>query len=293
MHRRSQRLLHYLAKLSLQRSPATNQPTNGITGVGTHHTREQTMSRDVELQGYFRESASWDADRVGLAERSARRARVLAMLATVLAALAILAITTLLPLKTVQPYLIRVDNTTGSVDTVPAYLGGAPLDTTITRFLLTHYVTVCERFNFATAEQDYSECGAFHSPKRNQQWAASWTLTNPDSPLNRYKDGSTLRVDVQSLSFFERGSGLNDLAQIRYTQHRRNPDGGEVSTTAWIATLQYAYVTPSADPNLRRWNPLGFRIVEFRPERESSGAAPNPTTATPVTVAVTTPAGQP
>ena len=34
---------------------------------------------------------------------------------------------------------------------------------TVTRYLLDHYVTVCERFNFATAESDYEECGAFHS----------------------------------------------------------------------------------------------------------------------------------
>jgi type IV secretion system protein VirB8 len=249
--------------------------------------------REAELIEYFREAATWDADRVGLAERSARRARALAVLASAQAALAILAIITLLPLKTVQPYLIRVDNTTGSVDSVPAYQGGAPLDTTVTRYLLTHYVTTCERFNFATAEQDYSECGAFHSPRRNQQWAAAWTLNNPNSPLNLYTDGSTLRVDVQSLSFFERGSGLNDLAQIRYTQHHRSADGADISATAWIATIQYAYVKPSADPNLRRWNPLGFRILDFRPERESGGAAHTASDSVPATAATTTRTGQP
>jgi type IV secretion system protein VirB8 len=251
------------------------------------------MSHEAELLAYFRESASWDADRVGLAERAARRARVIALLATGLAALGVTAIIALLPLKTVQPYLIRVDNSTGAIDTVPAYQGGAPLDATITRYLLTHYITVCERFNFATAEQDYAECGAFHSPKRNQQWAASWTLSNPDSPLNRYKDGSTVHVEVQSLSFFERGSGLTDLAQVRYTQHRRNADGGETGSTAWIATLQYAYVKPSTDPNLRRWNPLGFRIVDFRPERETSSAATAPSATTSSTVATITAAGHP
>ena len=33
-------------------------------------------------------------------------------------------------------------------------------------------------------------------------------------------------------------------------------------------TVQYAYTKPAKDPKLRRWNPLGFKIVDFRPERE-------------------------
>ena len=44
----------------------------------------------------------------------------------------------------------------------------------MTRYFLTHYVTVCERFNFSTAESDYEECGAFHSAQRNQAWYALW-----------------------------------------------------------------------------------------------------------------------
>ncbi len=38
--------------------------------------------------------------------------------------------------------------------------------------------------------------------------------------------------------------------------------------THWIATVQYAYTRPSADPRVRRWNPLGFKIVELNAEPE-------------------------
>jgi type IV secretion system protein VirB8 len=146
------------------------------------------------------------------------------------------------------------------------YAGNAALPETVTRYFLNHYVTVCERFDFATAESDYEECGAFHSPARNQQWFELWNRNNPSSPLNLYKDGSSLRAEVSAVSFFERANGVSDLAQVRYTRSQRQ--GNAERVTHWIATIQYAFGTPAADPKIRRWNPLGFKVVAFRAEPE-------------------------
>ena len=178
------------------------------------------------------------------------------------------ALVTLLPLKEVQPYVIRVDSTSGVIDVVPTYTGRAPLPETVTRYLLTHYVQVCERFNFATAEADYEECAAFHTPQRNQAWAARWARSNPDSPPNTYRDGTTLRAQVKSVSFLTRADGVQDLAQVRYAVERRSGEGSAPQLADYVATLRYAYVEPATDPRSRRWNPLGFRVLDFRPEPE-------------------------
>jgi type IV secretion system protein VirB8 len=174
----------------------------------------------------------------------------------------------LMPLKRVEPFVVRVDNSTGIVDVVPVYDGKAPVSQTVTRYFLTHYVTICERFTFATAESDYEECGAFHGAQRNQAWYALWNPNNPASPLNVHKDGSSIRVQVESVSFFQRGSGVNDLAQVRYLKAERQGGAADERFTHWIATIQYAYTTPPKDPRVRRWNPLGFRIVELTSEPE-------------------------
>jgi type IV secretion system protein VirB8 len=134
-----------------------------------------------------------------------------------------------------------------------------------------HYVTVCERFNFTTAESDYEECGAFHSAQRNQAWYAAWAPTNPASPLNVHKDGSSVRVQVNAVSFFSRSSGLSDLAQVRYVKAVGAAGGGSETVTHWLASIQFAYVEPAKDPKTRRWNPLGFKIVDFRTEPELIG----------------------
>jgi type IV secretion system protein VirB8 len=38
--------------------------------------------------------------------------------------------------------------------------------------------------------------------------------------------------------------------------------------THWIASIQFAYADPSTDPKVRALNPLGFKVVDFRPEPE-------------------------
>lgn len=227
------------------------------------------MSREAALERYFAEAAAWDADRAALEARSARRAWWIAGGASGLAALAILALVLLMPLKRVEPFVIRVDSATGVVDVVPALAGRAEMPELVTRYFLTHYITVCERFTFATAESDYEECAAFHAAARNQAWQALWDRANPSSPLNVHKDGSSVRVHVSAVSFFKRATGVEDLAQVRYTKLRRTSANASDEVTHWIATVQYVYGDPSNDAGIRRWNPLGFKVVEFRSERET------------------------
>ena len=247
------------------------------------------MKADAALEGYFEEAASWDADRVRQGQRTVRLALGVAGAGWVAVILLAVALMLLMPLKRVEPFVVRVDNATGVVDVVPVYTGRSGVPEAVTRFLLTHYVRVCERFNFSTAESDYEECGAFHTAQRNQAWYALWNPNNPRSPLNVYKDGTSVRAQVTSVSFFKRASGVGDLAQVRYVKAKRAAGAATEDTTHWIATLQYAYADPSPDPKIRSWNPLGFKIVDFKPEPEvlpdaapaTSALAATPTTTKP------------
>ena len=226
------------------------------------------MSAAAPLSGYFREAAGWDADRISAARRSTRVAWRVAAAGWVCALAGSAALLVLMPLKRVDPFVVRVDNSTGIVDVVPVYDGTARPDQAVTRYFLTHYVTICERFNFATAESDYEECGAFHGAQRNQAWYALWNPTNAASPLNVHKDGSTVRVQVESVSFLARASGVTDLAQVRYLKVERAGAGADEHFTHWIATIQYAYGAPSKNPKVRRWNPLGFKVIDLTSEPE-------------------------
>jgi len=227
------------------------------------------MTRDPQLAAYFEEASQWDADRVRLMERRLRTAWIVAALSLACTLVSVVAVMLLTPLKEVVPFLVRVDSRSGIVDVVPPYNGSATLDETISRYLITHYVVTCERFNWSTAESDYEECAAFHGAQRNQQWAAAWATANPESPLNKHKDGTTVRADVQGVTFFTRANGIRDLAQVRYVKAVRRGNGASEERSHWTATVQYAYTAPAKDPKRRQWNPLGLRIIDFRAEAEA------------------------
>ena len=226
------------------------------------------MARSAEIESYLADAQRWECDLIARAESSKRRAYWVTGAFGALCALTLLALVGMLPLKSVEPIVIRVDNTTGVTDVVPVYVGKAQVSEVVTRYLLHNYVVTRERYFYAMAEQDYNLVGAYNSPVLNSLWMQAWDRANPQSPLVQYKDGTTVRSQLQSISFIKRADGSQDLAQARFlTASKQGGSGAEV-VRHWISTIQYDYVAPSKDEQLRALNPLGFRILEYRREPE-------------------------
>jgi len=227
------------------------------------------MRGDPELEAYLEAARGWDFDRAQAARRSAQRAWVVAGIAGALALVAVAAVAALTPLKTVEPFVIRVDKATGIVDVVPALEGTASEAQAVTRYLVTQYVTARERYVPQLAEADYETVGAYHTPQMNQAWAALWNRNNPESPLNVHADGSAVRVQVTAVSFLAPASGREDLVQVRFVRFTGEPEREQ----PYVATLRYAYAEPSKDDRARAANPLGFKVLEYRREPEVLRAA--------------------
>ena len=245
------------------------------------------MSRDPELERYCAEAVAWDTDRIAQCVRSARIAWRVAGAAVFLTLVSAVGLMLLLPIKSVEPFLVRVDNSTGIVDVVPQYTASEEPAEVVTRYLLSQYVRICESFDLDSAESDYEQCGAFNAPRLNQALYARWTPSNPESPLNAYRDGTTVRARIKSVTFLKRlGNGVS-LAQVRYLTGNRAGGNGTEKLSHWIATLEYGYEPPAKDVRMRAWNPLGLRIRDFRKESELFDASQAETT-TRVSTAPTT-----
>ena len=226
------------------------------------------MNREPTIDRYLLEAQSWEMDRARRALRSSRIAWVVAGVASLIALLAVAAVAGLTPLKQPVPVLIRVDSSSGVVDIVPTYEGTTDIEQVVTRNLLSNYVIARERYFYGTAEADYELVAAENAPRLNQEWAALWNVSNPLSPLNVYKDGTTVRAQVRSVSFLKLDSGKDKLAQVRFSRYTRPGGTGDEQASHWVATIEFAYTQPSKDDKLRSLNPLGFRVVEYRREPE-------------------------
>jgi type IV secretion system protein VirB8 len=160
------------------------------------------------------------------------------------------------------------------VDVVPIYEGTGSIQEEVTRHLLNGHVIARERFFYGTAEADYELVASQNTPLMNQRWAAQWDRANPNSPINLYKDGTTVRVQIRSISFLKLGSG-KEVAQVRFTKYARPGGTGDEQASHWISTIDFAYTKPSKDEKLRSMNALGFKVVEYQREPEvATQAAP-------------------
>jgi type IV secretion system protein VirB8 len=232
------------------------------------------MSREPELDSYLKEASTWETDKLrdAIKERTFLRWLVLALI-TVVACMA-WAIKGLTPLKTSEPYVIRVDSSTGIADVVPIYKGEAEVTELVTRHLLTHYQTVRERYFYATAETDYETVGAFNSSELNAEWSEYWQEANPMSPLVLYKDGTTITTHIKGITFLKPESGATDMAQVRFTTEKRKGGSGTPQVTHWVSTIKYVYAAPSKNDKIRGMNPMGLRILSYNKEPEVIADAP-------------------
>jgi type IV secretion system protein VirB8 len=222
------------------------------------------MSRaEFDLKTYFAEAKSWDADRMRGAERSRRFAWIVAGCAGVLATAAVGAVAALAPLKTVEPFVVRVDRSTGAVDVMTALKSERPLsyDEALTKHFLAQYVRARETWLPAAAEANFQQVSIMSTPSEQQQWADAFRPANPQSPQVLYGPAGETQVSIRAISFVADG-----VANIRF--HRVIRQASQASESDWIATVAFSYTKAPMGEGDRLKNPLGFQVSSYRADPE-------------------------
>ena len=154
----------------------------------------------AEEAAYLAEARSWETDKVQQAERSKRIAWRVAIGSAAIAGTAVAAVAMLVPLKTVEPFVIRVDRTTGIVDVVSPLKNTKPAyEETVSKYFLAKYLRAREGYSRSTAEADYETVALMSAPALQQQYYERFRPENPASPLNVYGSSAKVRIDVQGV----------------------------------------------------------------------------------------------
>lgn len=221
------------------------------------------MVTNDSLKSYFDKARRFDQDRLTRAERSVRIAWFVAIVASILAATAIAAVAGLTPLKTVQPFVVRVDNSTGIVDVVSALTSTAgTYDEAVTKYFAARYVRARESYVWSEAEENFRTVSLLSTQAEQQRFAALYRGSNPESPQNIYGRNATVRISIVSISLIN-----PHVVSVRYI--RTVTRGEDVRTTHWVATLTFAYVNAPMSSTDRLVNPLGFVVSEYRADPEA------------------------
>ncbi|WP_142781954.1 virB8 family protein [Agrobacterium sp. T29] len=221
------------------------------------------MVNTDSLKSYFDKARRFDQDRLIQVERSARIAWFVAIAASVLAVVSVFAIAGLTPLKTVEPFVVRVDNSTGIVDVVSALTSTAgTYDEAVTKYFAARYVRAREGYVWSEGEENFRTVALLSTQPEQSRFAAAYRGSNPDSPQNTYGRSANARINIVSISLINA-----NVASVRYM--RTVTRGDDLRTTHWVATLTFSYVNAPMSSTDRLVNPLGFVVSEYRADPEA------------------------
>ena len=217
-----------------------------------------------DYEEYLKEARTWETDKVQELMKSRTVAWRVATASAVVAIVAVLALVGLTPLKTVEPFVIRVDNSTGIVDVVQTLRNGKTnYDEAVNKYFTQWYVRYREGYSKDLAEDYYGNVGIMSVGLEQQKYYAWFNPKNPMSPLNVYGPYAKIKIAIKGTSFIS-----PNVALVRYTRGiERGLDKPQL--THWAATITFKYSGAPMSEKDRAINPLGFQVVEYRNDPEA------------------------
>ena len=238
----------------------------------------QPLSTKQLAKQYFEVANGWDAELSVRIRRSERRAWQCCIALTLIAVLQGIGLLCLLPLKTIEPFVIRVDNNTGLVDVVStlASKGKVKLNAqeVMDKYWLTQYLRHRESYQWQISAYDRSIVGIMSSNTVQQDYALETDPKNNDNaPIIRYGHSAQVRVHIQAISFISHQTDNGEqtkTALIRYSKQIKRI--GETSPKGhWVATVTFTYRNSPMKLEDRRLNPLGFQVLSYRNDQATGG----------------------
>ncbi|PUA41501.1 conjugal transfer protein [Pseudomonas protegens] len=247
------------------------QPLNADT------SREASLA----VQAYT-QAARWFESSVAKDEkRKTRTWRGLALFFGVLAFMAIGAVLGLTPLKTVEAFLIRVENNSGFTDVVPVQKGqvGSGSEQDIQdEYWLAAYVRFRESYSFASSDANYAMVQLWSYPEVFAEYRNFQLSSKGYTEV--LGNNRQLRVEINNVVFLDVDAGAAGktkyrTAQVRFTKTVLDRNGLPdplVSPVTWLGTVSFDYGNAPKNRKQRWLNPLGFGVAGYSVAQEIGGS---------------------
>ncbi|WP_193067753.1 virB8 family protein [Halomonas sp. 3D7M] len=176
------------------------------------------------------------------------------------------AIAFMMPLKSVEPYVIRTDNTSGYVEVATPLTGnrGISEQEAVTRHFVAQYVLARESYDWFMIRHNYDRVKALSSDRIFS--AYDRVIRSENSALEILGEKKRAEVTITNITF------VGDVAQVRFNKKITNVDGSSdygVPARNWIATISYDYPNEEKTYSERLLNPLNFKVVGYNVDPES------------------------
>ncbi len=236
-------------------------------GTMENETKPKTKREaNKRTKAHFDSVNKFEKDRISFHKTMGKIGLIFGGLGILTGLAGVIAVAGLTPLKTVEPFAIRVDNNTGYTDIVKPLKNseetsyGEELD----KYWLARFIIERESYDWQLVQTSYDSVKLMTTPNLFNEYSSY--ITSPVSPVNVFKQTKKIKVQILSVSF------IGDVGQVRFSKQVLDSSGEpdlNIPTTYWLATASFDYKHKIELEKDRRINPLGFQVTGYRVDSEN------------------------
>jgi type IV secretion system protein VirB8 len=219
----------------------------------------------------FVDDRNWYKDRYQQVLVQRKILAAVTMLSLVCTLATVLVIARLTPLKTVEPFVIQVDQKSGVTQTVdPLSMTQLTTNEVVNNYFIVQYIRSRENYNALDIARNYNIVRVMSEPARVYgQFRAEADPNNPNSNAAKLGSAGTRTIKFRSIVPFSQPTpGVPQQVQVHVTIEERG-DGVNAQLQYKIITLSFEYIKLQLTEEERYINPLGFRVVDYRVDQET------------------------
>lgn len=213
----------------------------------------------------YKEAMDFESSVKYMIEQSNKKAWLITFISVFITIISIIAVCLLTPLKTVEPYVIRVDNVTGMVDIIST-LNEKEISSNeaLDKYFVSKYIKAREGYYYDMLNQDYILVQLLSSNEVSQAYRKIYEGDN----ARDLKLGNSTQIEVSIISIVLNESNGVKTATARINLTNKNKNSMAQNTSTQVITLSYEYQVAQVDEENRLLNPLGFKVTNYRVDEE-------------------------
>jgi type IV secretion system protein VirB8 len=221
------------------------------------------------------ETRNWYNDRYQFVLVQRNILAILTAISLLCSVAASFSISQLAPLKSVEPFVIQVDQKTGVTQVVnPLKVRELTGQESINNYFLVQYIRARESF-LGTPDRNYFNYNLVRVLSGNDvfdQYQKDIILSNPDSPGARLGARGARDVQIGSIKLLDKRDlpggeeSRRYLVKVRITEKASNA-GGKILQQLILIEFKYTELDLTVED--RYLNPIGFRVLGYRVDNDN------------------------
>lgn len=201
---------------------------------------------------------------------------LIALVALAAALVAVFAVMRLAPLKTVEPYLLQIDEKTGITQKVnPISQGDYAANEAIDRYFTSTYLRARESYNFSVLRYNYNLVRLMSAPDVFYRFRSAADPSDKTSVPGMLGATGQRDLRIKSIAYISNPTRPGERAkpddakimQARITTTDIIPNTAD-TVIDWVVTITFEYADLHLNEADQLLNPLGYTVTSYQIHRE-------------------------